>query len=160
MSIDLLANYADIISGVAVIVSLIYVGVQVRRNTRSTRSQTNQLAHESLASVSMEVAKSPQLTELTSKAMSDFDQLTTLEKYQYDMIMLTLFRRYENVYYQFCEGLLEKDLWQGYVGSILFYYHTDGGRAFWQNRRNLFAPKFRAWLESTSLEELQVPERA
>lgn len=46
MDIENLANYADVIGGAAVIVSLIYVGVQVRRNTKSSQSQTNQSAQE------------------------------------------------------------------------------------------------------------------
>ena len=53
MNIESMANFADVIGGAAVIVSLIYVGIQIRRNAKSSQSQTSQSAHESLANVSL-----------------------------------------------------------------------------------------------------------
>ena len=41
MNIESIANYADVIGGTAVIVSLIYVSIQIRRITKSSQSHTN-----------------------------------------------------------------------------------------------------------------------
>jgi hypothetical protein len=38
MNIEILANYADVVGGTAVLISLLYVGFQVRSNTRSSLS--------------------------------------------------------------------------------------------------------------------------
>jgi hypothetical protein len=38
MVLEAAANYADVISGVAVIVSLIYVGIKVKHSTSAIRS--------------------------------------------------------------------------------------------------------------------------
>jgi len=130
MNIESLANYADVIGGTAVIVSLIYVGIQIRRSAKSSQSQANQSAHESLANVSLEVAKDPDLSNLTRKGMTAFDKLTEEERFQFVMLMITVFRRFENIFYQYKKGFLEEELWDGYKQSMLLYRYTPGGQMF------------------------------
>ncbi|NCF20165.1 MAG: hypothetical protein GWP63_18170 [Haliea sp.] len=150
MNIESMANYADVIGGIAVIVSLIYVGVQIRRNTKSSQSQANQSAHESLANVSLEVAKDRDFSNLTRKGMIAFEELTEEEKFQFLLLMVTVFRRFENVFYQYKKGFLEKELWEGYKQSMLLYFYTSGGQAFWNVRGAHFSGLFREYLDSTS----------
>jgi hypothetical protein len=87
MNIESIANFADVIGGAAVIVSLIYVGIQIRRNAKSSQSQTSQSAHESLANVSLEIAKDPYLSSFTRKGMIAFDELSEDEEFQFVILM-------------------------------------------------------------------------
>ena len=155
MTIESMANYADIIGGIAVIVSLIYVGVQIRRNTKIGLSQTNQAAHESLANVSLEVAKNRELAVFLRKGLTTFEQLTDDEEFQFLLLMVTVFRRFENIFYQHKKGLLEDDLWEGYRQSNLIYFFTDGGQAFWKQRQHTFSENYRDFLESVSSNEVK-----
>lgn len=155
MNIESLANYADIIGGAAVIVSLIYVGLQIRRNTKSGQSQANQLAHQSLANVSLEAAKNAEFSSLVRKGMVSFDSLSEDEKFRFILLMVTVFRRYENIFYQYKKGFLEKELWEGYRESMLLYLHTYGGQAFWNLRRTHFSELFRDYLDATSPDDLR-----
>jgi hypothetical protein len=150
MNIESMANYADVIGGIAVIVSLIYVGIQIRRNAKSSQSQANQSAHESLANVSLEVAKDSDLSSLTRKGMIAFEKLTEEEQFRFVMLMITVFRRFENIFYQYEKGFLEEELWDGYKQSMLLYFYTSGGQAFWNLRGEHFSGLFRNYLDSTS----------
>ena len=153
MNIESMANYADVIGGIAVIVSLIYVGIQIRRSTKSSLSQANQSAHESLANVSLEVAKDPDLSSLTRKGVIAFEKLTEEEQFRFVLLMTTIFRRFENIFYQYEKGFLEKELWEGYKQSMLLYFYTSGGQAFWNVRSAHFSGLFREYLDSTSPED-------
>jgi hypothetical protein len=150
MNVESLANYADVIGGIAVIVSLIYVGMQIRRNAKSSQSQANQSVHESLANVSLEVAKDPELSSFTRRGMIAFEELTEEEQFRFTILMVTLFRRFENIFYQYQKGFLEEELWEGYRQSMLLYFYTSGGRAFWNLRGLHFSELFRNYLDSTS----------
>ena len=154
MNMENLANYADVIGGVAVIVSLIYVGIQIRRNTKSSRSQANQSAHESLANVSLEISKNAEFSRLVRKGMVSFETMSEDEKFRFMMLMITVFRRYENIFYQYNNGFLEEDLWEGYKQSILLYLYTCGGQAFWSLRRIHFSKVFRDYVDSTSPDDV------
>ena len=155
MNMESLANYAEVIGGAAVIVSLIYVGIQIRRSAKSSQSQTNQSAHESLANVSLEVAMDEKLANLVNRGWIDFEQLTSDEQFRFILLMTSLFRRYENTYYQYHKGLLEVELWDGYRQSMLLYLYTNGGQAFWKLRRLHFSELFREFLDSTSSDDVK-----
>jgi len=126
MNIESLANYADVVGGVAVVISLIYVGIQIHRNTKSSLSLTNQSAHESLANVSLEAAKDPNFSALTRRGMLSFEQLNEDEQFQFLLLMVTVYRRFENIYYQYRKGFLEAELWEGYEQSMLLYFYMAG----------------------------------
>ena len=155
MNIESLANYAEVIGGATVIVSLIYVGIQIRHNAKSSQSQTNQCAHESLANVSMELALDENLANLTGRGFTAFDQLTSDEQFRFILLMITVFRRHENIYYQYHKGLLEAELWKGYKQSLLLYFYTTGGQEFWKLRRLHFFKLFQNLLELTSRSDVK-----
>jgi hypothetical protein len=155
MNIESIANFADVIGGAAVIVSLIYVGIQIRRNVKSSQSQTSQSAHESLANVSLEIGKDPYLSSFTRKGMIAFDELSEDEQFQFVILMTSTFRRYENVFYQYKRGFLEEGLWGGYEQSILLMFYSRGVQAFWNLRRLHFSELFRNYLDSTSYDDVK-----
>ena len=158
MNIEAMANYADVVGGIAVLVSLIYVGLQIRSNTRSSLSQTNMMAHESMANISLEIAKDAQLGSLVRRGLLRVSELDADEKFQFLTLLLSLYRRYENVFYQNRKGLLEDELWEGYSHSMISYLNTDGGKEFWTHRKESFSATFRAFLETSDAREVFIPQ--
>ena len=72
MHIEIIANYSEVVGGIAVLISLIYVGIQVRSNTNSSLSQTNMLVHESMANLNLEIGKDARLSSLVRKGLLSF----------------------------------------------------------------------------------------
>jgi hypothetical protein len=158
MNIEIMANYADVVGGIAVLISLIYVGLQVRSNTRSSLSQTNMMAHESMANISLEIGKDAQCCSLLRKGLMSYSDLDNDEKFQFLTILTSLYRRYENVFYQNKKGLLEEELWKGYSHSMVSYMNTKGGKEFWKVRKGSFSTSFSAFLEDAEARGLFIPE--
>ena len=157
MNIENLANYAEVIGGIAVLVSLIYLGFQVRSNTRSSLSQTNMMTHESLANISLEIGKDAELSSLVRRGLLGYNELDVDERFQFLTLLTSLFRRYENVFYQNEKGLLENELWQGYSHSMTSYLNTDGGKQFWNFRKDSFSHSFGEFLEKSDHKEVFIP---
>jgi hypothetical protein len=153
MNIESIANYADVVGGVAVLISLIYVGIQIRKNTKSSLSQTNMMAHESMANISLEMAKSAEVSSMARKGLLSFKDLSDNEKFQFVTLLTSLYRRFENVYYQNNKGLLEDELWQGYRHSMCSFFNTDGGKEFWKVRKKSFSTSFGEFLEASDTVE-------
>ena len=158
MNIEIVANYAEVVGGIAVLISLIYVGLEIRRNTKSSLSQTNMTAHESMANLSMEVGKDAQLSSLLRKGLLSFNNLDDDEKFQFLTILTSLYRRYENVFYQNEKGLLENELWKGYSHSMTAFFNTNGGKEFWKYRKDSFSASFGAFLETSDVTEVFIPQ--
>jgi hypothetical protein len=158
MNIEILANYADVVGGTAVLISLLYVGFQVRSNTRSSLSQTNMMTHESMANMSLEIGKDAQASFLLRKGLVSFNKLDNDEKFQFLMLLTSTCRRYENVFYQNKKGLLEDELWKGYSHSMTSYMNTDGGKEFWKLRKDSFSSTFGDYLEASDTRKIFIPE--
>ena len=158
MNIEIMASYAEVIGGVAVLISLIYVGLQIRSNTRSSLSLTNMMAHESMANISLEIAKDIQLTSLFRRGMLSFNKLDIEEQFQFIALFTSLYRRYENVFYQNEKGLLEAGLWKGYSHSMISHIKTDGGKEFLKFRKDSFSTSFSVFLEASEVGEILIPQ--
>ena len=62
--------------GVGVILSAIYVSIQIRNNTRAVRASAFQQVVNSFAGMSFDIAKDKNLTDLYLRAGRDFASLT------------------------------------------------------------------------------------
>ena len=80
---ELLEEYAliaEIISGIAIIVSLIFVGVQIKRNTQATQASTFQAIADLDINLLLSFGNSKELARLISTFRDDPDSLTEEEQ--------------------------------------------------------------------------------
>jgi hypothetical protein len=158
MNIEIIANYAEIVGGVAVLISLVFVGLEIRRNTKSSLSQTNLTTHESMANLSLEVGKDAQVSSLLRKGLLSFNKLDDDEEFQFLLLLTSLYRRFENVFYQNEKGLLDDGLWKGYSHSMTTNFNTEGGKEFLRLRKDSFSASFVAFLEASKTKTDFIPQ--
>jgi len=70
------ANLAEIIGSVAIITSLIFVGLEVRQNTVAIQSSAAQSVHENFAGWYLAAESHPELLAVSTKGIRDYDSLT------------------------------------------------------------------------------------
>ena len=154
MDLSYYANLAEIIGTTAIVVSLIYVAVQIRQNTRATRLTTAQNISHELRAVTVLLATQPETAEMHLKGVANVGSLTPTEKHRFYILLSALYRVYENAYYQNREGALDPYVWEGIIGQLLLSRNSSGYQTFWRDRKQLFSKKFQDFLEN----ELPVPE--
>ena len=148
MSISDLGNIGELIGSVGVLVSLIYLAVQIRRNTDMARTSTYQSVVSDFGTLTNTVAASPELAELLVRGQEDFASLTAGEKARISQLFFGCFHYFENMYYQHKNGYLDDDVWMGWKRLMLTYYQRPGYRAWWQFRRSVFSDSFATFIES------------
>jgi hypothetical protein len=154
MDLSYVANLAEIFGTVAIVVSLIYVAVQIRQNTRATRLSTAQNVFHDLRESTATIANDMELAEIHLKGMASAESLTPIERYRFYTYSNYAFRGYENAYYQNQEGALDAHVWEGVVANMLLGKDTSGYQAFWRDRKQIFSEKFQAFYDN----ELPAPE--
>ncbi len=87
MSIDVLANYAEIFGGGAVIVTLIFLGFQVRDNTREQKRRRDQEAYELLMSLSDPFTDASTMPEVLVTGTADYTALSDPDKFRFNNVM-------------------------------------------------------------------------
>ena len=150
MQWDAVAAIGSVLGALSVILTVVFLAVQVRRNTAATQSQTYQAACAALADFGALLAQDPALCRVWRLGLSKPDELEDNQYYQFAFLGISLLRRYENAFFQYHAGLIGAYFWNGHKNNLLWHFHQPGFQRWWKERRLTFSEAFRDYLESTS----------
>jgi len=154
--IALMANIGEIIAAVMVVVSLIYVALQVRQNTHTlqvTAAQAYVVMYNTLTS---ELAKSD-CAVIWHKGLANFECLEGGELVQFSAISGQLMRIYESAFLQWRKGALDDQIWQASRNGLRDALTAPGFRQWWQYRKSWYSEDFRQFLDSWDAEQDSQP---
>jgi len=154
MTLDQLASIGEIVSGVAVIISLVYLAIQIRTNTEAERSATYQSIVSDFGALNNTMASTPELSHLFVEAMENYLQLTSDQKARISQLFFQCFRYFENMFYQHKKGYLDEEVWIGWKRLMLTYYSRPGFKTWWSHRREVFSEPFANFLETEKPDRL------
>lgn len=140
-------------SGLGVILSVIYVSIQIRNNTLAVRSSAFQQVVNSFAAISFDIARDKTLVDLYLRAGRDFASLDEVERAQYSLMLLSFLRRAENVYIQSEFRTLHTQHWSGIRESIKRIIVAPGAQACWSEIKNRLNPEFRIFVDELLAEQ-------
>jgi hypothetical protein len=143
MDLENIAHIAEIASSIAVIVSLIYVGVQVRQNTRALKATTYNAATANSLAILAPMYSNAEFTEFLSRAQSAGAVLTPAEKLRFHMLLLMAFRHWDNLYFQFRSGALDPEMWQSYDRTMNRWFANQAWRDWFRNNAECFSATLR-----------------
>ncbi len=147
MTLEDLGNIGEFVGAIGVIASLVYLAVQIRRNSNSVRASTFQEAVRDVAVLSDLLATDADLARIWSNGLRDFDALEREERVRFAAYMLGMFRRLENVLYQTRHGGLDPAYWEGQLSAMQGTLSQPGVAAWWVRSQGLFSPSFREYVE-------------
>ena len=147
MTLEQLAWLGNIVSGLGVIATVIYTAIQIRSNTRAVRASAFQEVVDSFASISFDIAKDKNLTDLFLRAGRDSSALSDVERAQYNFMLLSFLRRAESVFFQNESRTLRDRHWAGIHASIEWVMSSPGARVSWKELKNRFNPEFVTFVE-------------
>lgn len=148
MTFDELGNLAEFISSIAVLISLVYLAVQIKKSTEAARTSTYHSIVSDFGAMNQTMANVPDLSYLYVTALQDFDALEASEKARISQLFYLTFRYFENMFYQHEKGYLEDDVWVGWERLMVTYFRQPGFQAWWALRREVFSTSFVTCLES------------
>jgi hypothetical protein len=144
VSLEDVSYVSQTIASVAVVGSLIYVGLQVRYAERSQRGLMQQARADRISGGSLTVA-SAELARIWMKGGDGDLDLTPLEFTQWLLLTRSAFLSGEDSILQYKAGLMSKETYDTYVAGARFYMVKPGFRAAWKLQRMQFGAEFRAF---------------
>jgi hypothetical protein len=152
MSLEDLGNIGEFVAAIGVIVSLIYLAVQIRQNTqqikqsiRSVRASTFHTTLSSAAGFIVPIAQDPDLADIYRRGLRG-ESLNETEWIRFRFVISNLFGTYEHLYYQHRAGLAEPELWESRAANMAWYLAQPGWRAYWDEAGRLFGQGFRDYV--------------
>jgi|GEM_PF-2309433 len=138
------ANIAQIVTAIAVAVSLFYIGHELHLNSIETRFANIQAITGRNQNVALAIATNPDLAKTLEKPPGE---LTGSEVIQIRMILTVTLRGAETAYILYSDGRLDEKYWRGPAEEILMFMEKKGWREEWKLRRDHYDPDFAKWLD-------------
>ena len=158
IDINAAANIAEIAGGIAILVSLIYVGYQIRQSNRiasATALQSVLTGHaERISVINIQHAEGEDATWRGYKSWND---LSIRDKRLFNNQMVTNILQVQNVIQFYEKGLVtavDYEAWLTYIASIVI---TPGGKKWWQTSKVMFTPTIVAALDQFIAENPSTP---
>lgn len=152
MTLDQLASIGEIIGGIGVVISLVYLSIQIRANTEAERTSTYQSIVSDFGALNNTMASTPELSHLFVQAMENYHQLSSDEKARISQLFFQCFHYFENMFYQHQKGYLDEEVWLGWKRLMLTYYSRPGFQTWWEHRRDVYSESFAVFLETEKLD--------
>jgi hypothetical protein len=132
---------ADLIGAIGVIVSLIFVGLQIRQANQLAREAAEQKQIESIGSLSRIVAEHPHLADLMARGQAG-EKLTVAENIALTSMITHGQRTWEALYYQYRAGRVDPELWEAHRRQARAMQNTPMGKAMWKLRKDWFSKSY------------------
>jgi hypothetical protein len=128
MSLEDASFVAQIVAAAAVVVSLIYVGVQIRQNTRATKLAAVQAVEEAIGRTEQLIISDGSFAEALKHGMA----ATAAELSDTDRIRLNVFyrhalRAFQSAHYQYRHSALDESVWGPQAKSLAAIFQADRG---------------------------------
>jgi hypothetical protein len=138
----------EILGAIGVILSLIFVGIQIRENNRATMSAMASASVDSVSAWYLEIGNNDQSSALLYQYLSNPNSLSPQQSFQAVMNLHGLFLIFQNTYYLANEGTLETQIQYRLTEAIAGVKDQPGLRLFWKQRRSIFLKGFQEYVDS------------
>jgi hypothetical protein len=146
-----LGNLGELISAIAVVISLAYLAVQIRQNTKSVRTSTYQAILDSSRSDTQLILAHPHLERIYHVGRRDINALTDEERPVFRMLVGQLLLTHEIMFLQHERGVIDENLWESRQTALRALLMRPGVRQWWTestNRRSYYDRGFQELVDS------------
>lgn len=148
MKLDKVASIAEIVSAIAVVVSLLYVGYEVRRNTTAVKSTAYQAIHDAEDSFWLSLSDNAELSALWQSGLElGLDALRPEQRSQFVVTGRRLVYLFQNVHYQRRKRVVDDELWGAWLASLDEFIAQKGFRDMLNLIRTHLSKPFNALLD-------------
>ena len=144
------ANIAEIIGALAVVVSLVYVGIQVNDSAGAVRSAAANDVNVALQNWYIELGSSQQTSSLVYRGLMSEQALPEEQEFQFLMMLHGFFLGAQNSYLLAAEGTIDTELVDSLTVVIIGINDLPGMKRYWRQRKSYLHSGFAEWVDRVS----------
>lgn len=143
MNWDAIGAVGEVIGALAVFLTLGYLAVQIRQNTKAVRASALDSSVNAVNAVRVAMFESAEVAKIYGKGLENPEELDDDEKVRFRLLVHTILWAVWNIYAQTEYGGLSKSIWTAQVPLLDRVINSRGGTWFWDQYRMEFDEKFR-----------------
>lgn len=148
MNWEMLSAIGQIVAALGVILSLIYLAVQIREQNKERRRAGVNILTVQWSELVKAAQDSDEFAMLFLQGVQSFDGLRASSKLRFSAFFTRLVRNCEGMFIYYRDGALEKPLWDEVERTLCDYFAYAGVREWWATRRHWVTDEFREVVEA------------
>ena len=157
MTLQGLAHIGEFIGGIAIIISLAYLAIQVSDSNRLLRSQAHYNAMMLSQAPGTMMVQSPELSDLVEQCQMGKEPLSTSVLARCNQYTLMELNGWEYLYYQHLDSSIPPQLWLGADAYYRNEIQTKAGYTrFWKDYHIAYAEPFHSYVVAIFAEKNDV----
>jgi hypothetical protein len=139
MSLEDLGNIGEFVAAVAVLISLIYLALQIRQNTQQVNVNTTAVqqasfdqAIQAFARFREPMTRDQAVAELYLTGLRDPDALDPPERLRFRHLLMDLFLGYYSMYLRAGDSVLNREAWEANIPMVQVLLSYPGVAAWWE----------------------------
>ena len=145
---DAVSAISQSVGSFAVVLSVLYLAVQVHQSTRIARLATQDAAATALRDVTKPLMENAELERIWRVGLEDLGALSIEERARFFHAAYQFLKAFETIHSHYFYGLMVKQVWEGWLGLLRHYGVAPGMAQYLELRPEVFAERFRIFLKS------------
>ena len=141
MTLQDLGALGELVGGIAIIVSLIYVGLQIKQGAQASRAATIQSFSTQYAELILQITRED-FRDIFWRGVGGLQNLRESETAAFMAFLASIVRMFESFYFQKMDGSFDDRLFDSWMTQTLDLFGTEGGREYWAFRKHQFNAEF------------------
>ncbi|MEP1472159.1 MAG: hypothetical protein ABJK25_14395 [Halieaceae bacterium] len=148
MNWEVVGAVAELIGSLVVLVTLLFVVVQLRHSSSAIRSGSLQNALNADVGIMTALVSDPELYEIYYQGIRSSDALSKKEYGRFEILMLLMMRHIDIQYQQYQDGETDSEYWESLATTFRGQLSMPGAFASWQRQKGVFSKSFVSEVDS------------
>jgi hypothetical protein len=142
MNWDAISAISQLIGSIAVVISVLYLAVQLKSSTRVARVAAMDAAAAALRDVTKPFMENAELARLWRTGLENLDALSAEDQARFFHATHQFLKAMETIHYHYVYGLLDLQLWSGWRELLHHYVESPGIKFYLARRGPVFSERF------------------
>lgn len=151
MNWDAIGAIGEVVGAISVVVTLFYLSIQIRQNTRSNTVSAEIVALQQLAGWVSRISMDKDAQRLWDLVAEGSEPLSAEDSRQYLWLMGELFWIVESAFVQYRRGYLSAEAWARFESTLAGALDSALTREWWRNGEVPHSPEFRQYVDRMTL---------
>jgi len=146
MTLAEISQISQMVGSAAVVASLIFVGVQLRQNTKATQASSHHAVSEALNRINLLWARNGDVARIWLLGMQDRGTLTPEDRWRFDSTLRAYLHVCETMYMQAVLGAGDSGIVIAEENGIKSVFSSASVKEWWRENPFGFSPEFRNYV--------------
>lgn len=141
---------SQLISSIAVVLSVLYLGIQVHRSTRVAKVAAQDSAASAVRDVTNTFMDNAEMARIWRVGLENLSSLSIDDQARFFHGAHQFLKAFETIHFHHVNGLMDKQIWLGWQELLRHYIGSPGIAHYWNLRNKLFSGPFREYVATMS----------